>query len=204
MSSLIKNVQLQKILSHTLDSVCCMIDGNFIAEMGSDETASLPSSNSDHCNSLKWLDVICNRHYVMAFLDVVKDKCSKLKELRVSVMIARVDNPNMPHVFDTDGILDHVLAAQGKFQEIVEKCHPLTSRLKIFSIVPMLYNSNDEFSCDWIERAKTIDWFKDATHEELVEQVGNRQFNVCQLSSTFYDGFLELDHKTMVFHLSPE
>jgi len=202
----VNNVQLHKVLSHSLDYFSCGIDDSFIAKVDSDEAASLPSLSLEQCNSLKWLHVMCKQHYasLMEFLDLVKEKCSKLKALRVFVVIPPENDFNMPLVFDADDILNQISYAKGKIQKIVEKCRPLTSSLEIVSFVSMRYDSNNEFSCDWIEKAKTMDWFKDAIHEETVQQWENHAFNVCQLSGKFCDGFLELDHKTMVFRNSPE
>jgi len=195
----INNVQLHKILSHNPDSFACSIDGNFIADANSNEAASL--QRLDRCDSLKWLHVTCNRHYpsLMAFIDVIKGKCSKFKELSIYVVITRDNDHNMPCVSAADEILEHLVYAKGKIQEIVEKCRPLASNLKISSTVPMVYNSDDEFSYDWIERAKTMDWFKDAIHDETLAQGVNRSFNVCQVRSKFVDGFLELDNKSKVY-----
>jgi len=194
----VNNVQLHKIFGHNLDALRCIIDDSFI-----NEPASLSSLSSDDCNSLKWFHIICNQHYtsLMLFLDVIKDKCPKLKEIRIDVVITRENSPNMPRVSNVDEILDHILYAKGKMQKIIEKCRSVTSRLKIGSNVQLFYNSVNQFSCDWIEQAKTIDWFKDATHEELVEKLGNRAFNIYQLSSKFYDGFLELDHEIKLYRL---
>jgi len=200
----VNNVQFHKILRHNFDSLSFEIDDNFIAN--SEEPAFLPILSMNRYNSLKWLSVNCGECYdsLMAFLDVIKENCPKLEALTIFVLIPLENDSGVPHVFDADDILNQILHAKGKLQEIVEECRSLTSRLKICSIVPMLYSSANEFSCDWINRAKTMDWFKDAIHKETVKQLGNDLFNICQLESKFTDGFLELDHKTHVYRDLPE
>jgi len=140
----------------------------------------------------------------MAFLDVVKDKCSKLKQLSVYVIIPRGNTYAIPLVSYSDKIFEHVVYAKGKIQEIVEKCRLLVSNLQIHSILLLTYRPEREVSYEWIEQAKAIDWFKDAIPEQALVRLADRPHHVRQLSSKFYDGFLELDHKTKVYRALPE
>jgi len=102
-------------------------------------------------------------------------------------------------VSDADEILDHCLAAQEKIQAIAEKCRPLVSKLKISSILPLIYIPDDELTCEWIDRAKSLEFFKNSIHTDSIEQVDGLSLYICHLDSKYDDGFLELEQSTSVF-----
>jgi len=201
MPYMINKIQLSKVLSHNLDSLEINIDEDFIAEPNPDKIAPLQSSKPDVCGSLKHLNVCCRRSYdsFMELLDMVKGRCLKLETLHTDILFSQEVASDFVVVSDADEIMDHILAANGKIQEIVEKCRPFVSNLQIDSIVSLIYRPNREFSCDWIGRAKTMDLFKDAIHEETFDLLLNLPSNVCKLTSKFYNGFLEMAHKTKVY-----
>jgi len=152
---------------------------------------------------LKHLDVGCQANFdsLIALLDDVKIRCLKLKTLTVCILLSRDNTPNALPVSDTDEILDHILASREKIQAIVEKCRPLVSKLKIISYLQLLYISGDELTCDWVERVKTLDLFKDSIHQNRIEHMHGLWVYICKLDSKFSDGFLELKHSTTLYRV---
>jgi len=107
-------------------------------------------------------------------------------------------------VSDADEVLYHILAAREKIQATIEKCRPLVSKLKVDSYLLLRYASNDEFSCEWIDRAKTLEFFEDSIHQDSIEQINGHPVYVCTLDSKFNDGFLDLKHSTMVARVTQQ
>jgi len=204
-SSLFTNsVQFHKILRHSIESLEVEIDNDFSANLG--ERASRKRLKPDTCDSLKKLKVACHRSHdsFMVFLDDVKGRCPKLKMLDVKTTFSQDDMVEVMPVLDADEISDHLLAAHEKIRAITEKCRPLVSHLKVSSLLSLYYHSYDEFSCDWIKRANSLDLFKASGHQHSIVQEDGTSFDVCKLTSKFENGFLQLEHSTEVGRFIPE
>jgi len=205
-ASIVRNVQLHNILRHSIKSLEIYVGGQFVANF--DESASPKCLKPIVCNSLKKLKVDFDANYgsLMQLLDDVKDRCPKLNTLDAKITLSRNDMSIISLVSDADEIMEHVLATQEKIQAILKKCRLLARKLKIVSELCLQCKPefDDEFSCNWIERAKSLDLFKESVHQDRVEQLGDHAFSICQLDTKFSDDLLEFEHSTKVYRFIPE
>jgi len=201
--SVVSNAQFHEILRYNIEFLEIEIGQHFAANLN--EPASPKRLKPNVSDSLKKLKVVCNPYYdsLMSLLDDIKDRCPNLKALDVEITLSRADMSPISFISDADEIMENVLAVSEKIQAIVKKCRLLVSKLKISSELRLFYElgDEDEFSCDWIDRAKTLEFLKDSVHEDGDGRIGVIAVNFCQLDSKFSDDFLELDHSTKVFRL---
>jgi len=200
----VNRAQFRKILRHNIESLQVEIAENFIVKLN--ERASRKSSKQSVCESLKDLKIVCGTNYgpLMSLLDDIKDRCVKLKTLNVEIILSEGNPLGVMLVFYANGIMDRVLVAHEKIRAIMEKCRPLVSSLKLSSLLSLYYHSDEQFSCDWIKRAKSLDLFRSSEHLDLIEHEHNLLAFRCNLRSEFEDGFLQLAHSTEVVRVIPE
>jgi len=203
-SSIVNRAQFRKILCHNIESLQVEIDENFVVNLN--ERASRKSSKQSVCDSLKKLKVSCGMNYesLMSLLDDVKVRCPNLKMLDIEIILSQDNILGVMPVFHADELLDHVLTAQENIREILGKCRPMVPRLKVSSLLRLFYLPADELSCDWINRARTLDLFRISDHQDVIEQEDQFSTKLCQLTSKFDDGFLQLEHVTEVGCSIPE
>jgi len=193
--SVVENAQLSVISRHRIQAISIDIDDKFGA---TPQTKLIKSPYS----SLTHLHVSCRSHYdsLMSLLDYVEKQCSVLEMLSVAIVFSRDYSSIGITITDTSEIVGHFLETLEKIEEIVERSRSLVLKLKIDSMLMLDFSSNFEYDCDWVEQVKTMQFFENTNHQDVIDS----QFEICQLESEFDDGFLTFAHSTKVFRSLPQ